>query len=916
MRLNLRSIIKLAFAIAWLCGALLSNAQVLDAWRITRTNDVSIYHTYDEIAWPAGDTVQYDLWVERNSATLAMPSNCYPVWSVTDATLTNFYIQMTGTIANATNGHISFTLASTNSALDWMLKYHSVVRVYQAASSNIIIRRADRTGVKVLWNPDYAGDIVQPIPNTNVVLNANTIVASYFWALHSNDIWSAISGAEDDPIYRAASNALVADIAARLDSNTWAVADSTTNYVPRTDGTPLYDEVDPVWSAASNDLATDIAARLNSNTWAAADSTTNYVPRTDGTPLYDEVDPVWTNEKASGFTVGGNISLAGNDITQVDRLEIESGQYIEDGGLIGGGDWGLDSGVTLLFPDATLDGGGSGVITNAIIAGYATGTPVYTEIDPLWTDALETGCVFRGDVTLDDSTMTVCAVRSAYFSPLVIEPGVVEASIGATLYLRGGYGDGAGDVIIECLQHAGAGHGNIRLKPGLGGESNGVVSIHGPLIVNSDFVVGLTNATATMPMFNSAGWNGEHNGNGAGLTNLPGIMSNTPLVASYFTLTTETYTASTLSDLDTAQVITNADRVESFCTSYVHRAHQLVPSLLYLTNNDYTISTAATNVTINEDQLRVSFDDTNAAIITLSHGDYARTSTLAPRAVANYTNRYIYTGITGSLRYAMTDGYDDALALTETDVYSIKVHETAYYRRNTNCWAHGLIDLTCASPWNSAFGEFRAGTAITPLHIAYAKHYALQTGTVVRFVDATNVVHEREITDIRYPVDDIAIAQLNSPLPSGIVPAKILTKAITDYLPQPSTADARRNSLGAQIPVAFLNRQEHIYCGQWHNAGDDYAKSEYIYISYLHTNRSARYSVPVGGDSGNPILAKVGTNTALLTCWHTAQFGPSYKYYASALQSAITNMGATQTLNYITYNGIYTQVATNDPPAP
>jgi hypothetical protein len=549
------------------------------------------------------------------------------------------------------------------------------------------------------------------------------------------------------------------------------------------------------------------------------------------------------------------------------------------------------------------------------------GTTTYAgkETDPVWTDALETGCVFRGDVTLDDSTMTVSAVRSAYLSALVIQPsrcdGGVPYTLPPPLYLRGAHGTGGGDVIIECV-HDGPGYGNIRLKPGLGYVSNGVVSIHGPLIVNSNFIVGQTNATATMPMFNSAGWNGEHNGNGAGLTNLPGIMSNTPLVASYFTLTTETYTASTLSDLDTAQVITNADRVESFCTSYVHRAHQLVPSLLYLTNNDFTISTAATNVTINEDQLRVSFDDTNAAIITLSHGDYARTSTLAPRAVANYTNRYIYTGITGSLRYAMTDGYDDALALTETDVYSIKVHETAYYRRNTNCWAHGLIDLTCASPWNSAFGEFRAGTAITPLHIAYAKHYALQTGTVVRFVDATNVVHEREITDIRYPVDDIAIAQLNSPLPSGIVPAKILTKAITDYLPQPSTADARRNSLGAQIPVAFLNRQEHIYCGQWHNAGDDYAKSEYIYISYLHTNRSARYSVPVGGDSGNPILAKVGTNTALLTCWHTAQFGPSYKYYASALQSAITNMGATQTLNYITYNGIYTQVATNGPPAP
>ncbi|NCC50902.1 MAG: hypothetical protein EOM20_06755 [Spartobacteria bacterium] len=977
MRLNPRSIIKLALALAWLFGTLLYclHAQELDAWRIARTNDVSVYHTYDAIAWPAGDSVQYDLWVKRNSATLAIPTNCAPVWYVTDSTLTNFYIQMTGTIANATNGHIRFVLSHTNSALNHLLNYQSVVRVFQGADTNVIIARADRASVKILWNPDYNGTLIQP--RTNLTLNADTIVDDYFWAIYSNAIWQAISGAEDDPIYRAASNTLAADIAGRLDSNTWAASDSTTNYVRRTEGTPLYAETDPTWSAASNTLAADIAARLASNTWAAADSTTNYVPRTDGIPLYSESDPVWETTQAY-YRVRGNVvtqTPTGANITAIGR----NGGTIEAAGSTYSAPiiWeGIGAGtVTQRLVMGGLAINNDPIVTYSALTAYSTGAPVYVESDPSFEFARANGFEVRGFLDLSAHSLTnagsvigpgtnvfrleqkyqtggpeafVIAGGSGYYAggdliltngyaPAGSGPGAVRAYGVSTISGKktlsiltedagAGGGDNPGDIYIRPgRSYVGyMGVGNLYLQAGRANtnsssDTGGVVCIVGAQRAEVAVQLG-AGPTAEFCIYDSA----SNKLFGVSETYIDTCAlpisnryANTPLIAGYFTLTQETYTATALPELATALVVTNEDRVESFFTSYVHRAYQLVPELLYATNNDFTISTDATNVTIDHALLRVSFADTNAADVTIAHSDYERTVTLVPRPVANYTNRYIHTGITGSLRYAMTDGFDDALARTGTAVYVTQSPGTTNYIRNTNCWAYGLMDLTCASPWNSLYDGYRAGTAITPQHIAYAKHYPLATGTVVRFVDATNAVHDRAITDIRYPASDIAIAMLNTPLPGSIVPAKILLKSgIADYLPPTTTADARRSDTGSQIPCAFFNRAENIYCGQWYTGADELAQNESIYISYLHTNRSARYSVPVSGDSGNPVLAKAGTNTVLLTCWYTAQYGPAYKYHAESIAAALTDMGATQTLSYITYIDDYDQVATNGPPSP
>lgn len=72
---------------------------------------------------------------------------------------------------------------------------------------------------------------------------------------------------------------------------------------------------------------------------------------------------------------------------------------------------------------------------------------------------------------------------------------------------------------------------------------------------------------------------------------------------------------------------------------------------------------------------------------------------------------------------------------------------------NTNCWAYG-IDLSCASPYNSAGHANQAGTLISDQHIVLAAHYQYATNTQVHFKDANgfSIVrtnHNRIVREIK-----------------------------------------------------------------------------------------------------------------------------------------------------------------------
>jgi len=393
-------------------------------------------------------------------------------------------------------------------------------------------------------------------------------------------------------------------------------------------------------------------------------------------------------------------------------------------------------------------------------------------------------------------------------------------------------------------------------------------------------------------------------------TNNTFTLNGGPLIPDYFTVTTTPFIAYTTNSL--GPVVTHLDRIESIYSTFTHKAHQILPYAPYQTNT-YQLTATATNVTINNEKLQVTFTTFDPADITLTHGDYARTLTLAASNAHLYTNRYIYGGITGSLRHAMTEGWDDALTGTNNQVYTLQDHANTNYLRNTNCWAYNLMDITCASPWNSDHGQCKAGTALTPRHIIYAKHYAMPTGTVLRFVANDNTVYERTLIDYRYPANDLAIGLLDTDLPAAIQPAKVLNEyRLSEFMPSPGKPDIRLSFFGYQLPVLFFDQQERALCGEW--AGKT-LYNELVLISQSHTNRTAHYSFPRGGASGNPILTKCGTDTVLITCWHSAIYGPSPSYYAPEIEAAMIDMGGPYSnLNYIIYDE-YTQIVTNLPPS-
>ena len=102
---------------------------------------------------------------------------------------------------------------------------------------------------------------------------------------------------------------------------------------------------------------------------------------------------------------------------------------------------------------------------------------------------------------------------------------------------------------------------------------------------------------------------------------------------------------------------------------------------------------------------------------------------------------------------------------------------TAY---NPNSWVAG-INLTAVTQ------NVPRGTAITPRHVVYTKHYGFhgQVGQTLNFLTMDNRVISRKIIDVKYLSTtfdpDVAIVRLESDLPGSITPMKVLDANASSY---------------------------------------------------------------------------------------------------------------------------------------
>ena len=188
-------------------------------------------------------------------------------------------------------------------------------------------------------------------------------------------------------------------------------------------------------------------------------------------------------------------------------------------------------------------------------------------------------------------------------------------------------------------------------------------------------------------------------------------------------------------------------------------------------------------------------------------------------------------------------------------IFTSQDHASSTYVRNPDLWC-GDLDITCASPWNSSGGHKKAGTLITPRHVIGAAHYEYSVGTVVRFVEKDNTVHDRTVIgkarhpECRNHYPDLTIYTLDSDLPSTISPCSVISSDYSDYL------DGVSND---KIPCLGLDQEEKALIIDWWVRGWMRIPKDPKRLIF-HENK-------IKGDSGNPAFLILDGKPVLVTVW-------------------------------------------------
>ena len=208
------------------------------------------------------------------------------------------------------------------------------------------------------------------------------------------------------------------------------------------------------------------------------------------------------------------------------------------------------------------------------------------------------------------------------------------------------------------------------------------------------------------------------------------------------------------------------------------------------------------------------------------------------------------------------------------------VGDAGIWVRNPNCWINGVSNISCFSPaqrsgaaWNT-----RAGTLITRKHVLFAKHFVTSIlpngGTPIIFVDENNNAIKRNIIQYGDDTTDIAIALLDSEVPSNIKIAKVLPTNFKDYI----NCSINGNDFTPNPPLycVVLDQEEKAILKVFN--GGTYWAGSYILAGALDINNTNNYGnispnpqqfiswdePIVVGDSGNPLFLIIDNELVVL----------------------------------------------------
>ncbi len=164
------------------------------------------------------------------------------------------------------------------------------------------------------------------------------------------------------------------------------------------------------------------------------------------------------------------------------------------------------------------------------------------------------------------------------------------------------------------------------------------------------------------------------------------------------------------------------------------------------------------------------------------------------------------------------------------------------FKRNPDFWGCD-IDFSCVSVWNSARGNLRAGTAISPWHVIFAAHFPLAKGERITFLSNDDQVLSRGIAATkRIGKTDLMIASLDAALPTSIVPAKLLPSGYQKFIHQ-----------GGGLPIVSFNQRKEAIVANLMGMSD--IPGRHRAFSIQPSKQSDRMSFNkelIAGDSGGP----------------------------------------------------------------
>jgi hypothetical protein len=205
----------------------------------------------------------------------------------------------------------------------------------------------------------------------------------------------------------------------------------------------------------------------------------------------------------------------------------------------------------------------------------------------------------------------------------------------------------------------------------------------------------------------------------------------------------------------------------------------------------------------------------------------------------------------------------------------------SFFTRNSSLFESA--DFTCLAA-SYAGGSYFGGTLISPQHFITANHNLLNgnaAGTL-QFVDNSNNASTNTVTAnnfVNISGADIAVVKLDQPVASGITFAKFLPSNYALYLP----------GLQYGIPAVTANQFKTLSICEWYQVT---GSAPAITIRQpLAGTRSGWYSPAVTNDSSSPLFLIIGGQTIVLSCWYTANTGPSYADYLTQIAAAMTTLG-------------------------